>query len=162
MKIQRQITSILSTMLIAGMSLGLPLQAQQSNPQPTPAQQPTAQQTPAQQAPAQSVPDTAQQPQQQNQAAPANTVPANTQPAPANQSAAPTTGNQAEPASATCKPTACRSAAGKLRNQREPFARAFGAGYHVSQCYWRAASAAAGSSSGTEQHSRGTATQKAE
>ena len=97
MKIQRQITSILSTMLIAGMSLGLPLQAQQSNPQPTPAQQPTAQQTPAQQAPAQSVPDTAQQPQQQNQAAPANTVPANTQPAPANQSAAPTTGNQLNP-----------------------------------------------------------------
>ncbi len=71
MKSQRQITSILSTMLIAGISFALPLQAQQSNQQAAPAQQP----------------------QQQNQAAPANT-----QPAPANdQSAAPATGNQANP-----------------------------------------------------------------
>lgn len=71
MKIQRQITSILSTILIAGMFLSLPLQAQQSNPQPQ-----------------------AQQPQQQNQSSPANT-----QPAPANdQSATPAAGDQANPA----------------------------------------------------------------
>jgi hypothetical protein len=71
MKIQRQITSILSTILIAGMSLGLPLQAQQSNPQPQ-----------------------VQQPQQQNQSSPSNT-----QPAPANDpSATPAAGDQANPA----------------------------------------------------------------
>ena len=71
MKIQRQITSILSTILIAAMSLSLPLQAQQSNPQPQ-----------------------AQQPQQQNQSSPSNT-----QPAPANdQPAAPAAGDQTNPA----------------------------------------------------------------
>jgi hypothetical protein len=76
MKIQRQITSILSTILIAGMSLGLPLQAQQSNPQPQ-VQQPQV-----------------QQPQQQNQSSPSNT-----QPAPANDpSATPAAGDQANPA----------------------------------------------------------------
>lgn len=68
MKIQRQVTSILSTMLIAGMLLGLPLQAQQSTQQPSTAQQP---------------------PQSQP------TQPANTQPAPStNQSTVPATGNQ--------------------------------------------------------------------
>jgi hypothetical protein len=59
MKIQRQITSILSTMLITGMFLVPPLQAQQSNSQPS----------------------AAQQPQQQNQPAAQQPAPANTQPA---------------------------------------------------------------------------------
>ncbi len=150
MKIQRQITSILSTMLIAGMSLGQPLQAQQSNPQPPSAQQTPAQQAPVQPTTAQPVPDTAQQPQQQNQAAPANTQPCS--------------GNwqSGEPAAAACKPATYRSAAGNHRNHGEPFASAFGAGYHVSQCDWRAASPAAVSSSGANQYSRGTSTQKAQ
>jgi len=69
---QRQITSILSTMLIAGTFLTPPLRAQQSS-------QPPAQQ-----------PDAGQQPQQQNQPATAqpaqpNSAPANTQTAPAGQ-----------------------------------------------------------------------------
>ncbi len=71
MKIQRQITSILSTMLIAGMFLTPPLRAQQSTSQP-PAQQP---------------PETEQQPQQQNQ--PTTAQPTQTNPAPANTQAAP-------------------------------------------------------------------------
>jgi hypothetical protein len=72
MKIQRQITSILSTMLIAGMSLGIPLQAQQSTQQPSTAQQ-----------------------QPQSQPTQPATNPANAQPVPsADQSTAPTTGNQ--------------------------------------------------------------------
>lgn len=72
MKIQRQITSILSTMLIAGMSLGLPLQAQQSTQQPSTAQQ-----------------------QPQSQPTQPATTPANAQPAPStDQSIAPATGNQ--------------------------------------------------------------------
>ena len=73
MKIQRQITSILSTMLIAGMFLTLPLRAQQSNSQP----------------PAQQSPDPAQQPQQQNP--PSTAQPAQTNPAPANAPAEPNT-----------------------------------------------------------------------
>ena len=81
MRIQRQITSILSTMLITGMFLTVPLHAQQSGSQ-TPAQ--TTQQT--------------TQPQQQNQpdtAQPAQTTPAQqtTQP-PATTPAAPTGQNQ--------------------------------------------------------------------
>ena len=72
MKIQRQITSILSTMLIAGMSLGIPLQAQQSTQQPSTAQQ-----------------------QPQSQPTQPATTPANAQPVPsADQSTAPATGNQ--------------------------------------------------------------------
>jgi hypothetical protein len=72
MKIQRQITSILSTMLIASMAVGLPLQAQQSTQQPSTAQQ-----------------------QPQSQPTQPATTPANAQPVPfADQSTAPTTGNQ--------------------------------------------------------------------
>ncbi|HEY2390928.1 MAG TPA: hypothetical protein VGK22_07115 [Candidatus Angelobacter sp.] len=72
MKIQRQITSILSTMLIASMSLGLPLQAQQSTQQPSTAQQ-----------------------QPQSQPTQPATTPTNSQPAPStDQSIAPATGNQ--------------------------------------------------------------------
>jgi hypothetical protein len=85
MRIQRQITSILSTMLIAGMFLTVPLRAQQSsqtpaqNLQQTQPQQPSqpdaaqpAQSTPAQQttqppASAPAVPAGQSQPQQQNQ-----------------------------------------------------------------------------------------------
>ncbi|HWF03771.1 MAG TPA: hypothetical protein VHA06_08795 [Candidatus Angelobacter sp.] len=71
MKSQRKFTSILSTMLIAGMSLGQSLQAQQSNPQPSSTQQT---QTPAQ---------------------PTTTAPATAQPVPATDpSAAPATSNQ--------------------------------------------------------------------
>jgi hypothetical protein len=74
MKIQRQVTSILSTMLIIGMPLGQSLQAQQGNTQPS-----STQQT---QAPAQ----------------PATTAPATAQPVPAtDQSAAPATSNQNSP-----------------------------------------------------------------
>jgi hypothetical protein len=81
MKIQRQITSILSTMLIAGMFLTLPLCAQQSQ---TPAQQP---------------PETAQQPQQQNP--PSTAQPAQTSPAPANVPAQPDNTQPAAPAEQT-------------------------------------------------------------
>jgi hypothetical protein len=84
MKIQRQIMSILSTILIVGMALSLPLQAQQSSPQPQA-------QSPAQQ-PQEAVP------QSQSQPAPSSTTPATTQTAPdTNQPSAPTTGNQANP-----------------------------------------------------------------
>jgi hypothetical protein len=74
MKIQRQITSILSTMVIAGTFLAPPLRAQQG----------TSQQ------PAQQTPETTQQPQQQNQPATApaaqpNSAPANSQAVPAGQ-----------------------------------------------------------------------------
>jgi hypothetical protein len=83
MKIQRQIMSILSTILIVGMALSLPLQAQQSSPQPQA------------QAPAQQPQDAA--PQSQSQPPPSAT-PATTQTAPdTNQPSAPATGNQANP-----------------------------------------------------------------
>ena len=82
MKIQRQITSILSTMLIAGMFLTLPLRAQQSNSQP-PAQQPPE----------------AAQPQQQNP--PSTAQPAQTNPAPANAPAQPDNTQPATPAEQT-------------------------------------------------------------
>jgi len=72
MKIQRQVTSILSTMLIASISLGLPLQAQQSTQQPSTAQQ-----------------------QPQSQPTQPATTPANAQSAPSSdQSTAASTGNQ--------------------------------------------------------------------
>lgn len=87
MKIQRRTLSIVSSMFVAGL-LTLPLQAQQSNPQPS------AQQSSTQQPSAQTT-DTAQP---QAQPAQTNTVPTNTQPDPATaQPAAPAT-NQAAPA----------------------------------------------------------------
>jgi hypothetical protein len=73
---QRQITSILSTMLMAGTFLTPPLRAQQSTSQP----------------PAQQSPETTQQPQQQNQ--PATAQPAQANPAPANTQTAPAGQNQ--------------------------------------------------------------------
>jgi hypothetical protein len=72
MKSQRKFTSILSTMLIAGMSLGQSLQAQQSSPQPSSTQPTQTQQT--------------------------TTAPAAAQPVSAtDQSAAPATSNQNSP-----------------------------------------------------------------
>jgi hypothetical protein len=79
MKIQRQITSILSTMLIASTFFRVPLLAQQSSPQPS-AQQP---------------PETAQQPQTQAQP---SQPPAGTQSVPSTeQPPAPAPGSQANP-----------------------------------------------------------------
>jgi hypothetical protein len=124
MRIQRQITSILSTMLVTGMFLTVPLRAQQSSSQ-TPAQT-TQQATQPQQ---QNQPDTAQpaqtSPGQQTTQPPATTPAApagqNQSQQPNQQQATPPSGTTVNPSEAPLAPvTTYPDASGTQQQQQQP------------------------------------------
>ncbi len=117
MKIQRQITRILSTMLISSMALGLPLQGQQSTPQTSAGQQAQQNQQPATGAPANAQPAAPSSDQSMSQStAPSNGTQANPQQQPANQ--APTPGTNVNPSQGPLTPvTTYPDAAGDQQAQ---------------------------------------------
>ena len=115
MKIQRQITRVLSTMLISSMALGLPLQGQQSTPQTSNGQQQIQQ--PATGAPANAQPAPSSDQSTTQSTAPSNGTQTNSPQQPTNQQA-PTPGTNVNPSQGPLTPvTTYPDAAGEQQAQ---------------------------------------------